>query len=258
MAAGLAASREGSMVSGIRDRSRETDQDSRDDSPTNNNQEKQMHVEENEGDEHDHDHENNADRTPQHAVVAADFAGSILSNRNSKKSGTALNTIRSTSPGKSALSANRNKLISGLKDGLPPSPRLEAMNEEDEQELNIEDQYIRNIKYGISSIDKNIPLKKFIVKEQEKKIVFTDQTIKDIRHFIDNYCRTKGEENKNVTEDTTVKKSKSGDGRFVRLPQFDEIQKLSKTHKGDSTTNKSTVGWDKLNKAQGSGGYSNP
>jgi|TARA_B110000285_G_C15101936_1_gene605501 ABC-type Zn2+ transport system substrate-binding protein/surface adhesin len=132
MAAGLAASREGSMVSGIRDRSRETDQDSRDDSPTNNNQEKQMHVEENEGDEHDHDHENNADRTPQHAVVAADFAGSILSNRNSKKSGTALNTIRSTSPGKSALSANRNKLISGLKDGLPPSPRLEAMNEEDE------------------------------------------------------------------------------------------------------------------------------
>ena len=36
-------------------------------------------------------------------------------------------------------------------------------------------------------------LKKFIVKQQEKKIVFTDQTVKDIKHFIDNYCRTKNE-----------------------------------------------------------------
>ena len=84
--------------------------------------------------------------------------------------------------------------------------------------MNIEDQYIRNIKYGISSIDTNLALKKFIVKQQEKKIVFTDQTIKDIRHFIDNYCRTKGEENKQVKDDASLKKSKTGDGRFVRLP----------------------------------------
>lgn len=107
-------------------------------------------------------------------VTSQDFGGSILSNRQTVKSGTALNTIRSISPGKSALSATNRLKTASIKDGLPPSPRLEAMNADDDQELNIEDQYIRNIKYGISSIDKNIPLKKFIVKEQEKKIVFTD------------------------------------------------------------------------------------
>ena len=51
------------------------------------------------------------------------------------------------------------------KDGLPPSPKLEDVNAENEEALNIEDQYIRNIKYGISSIDTNLPLKKFIVKQ---------------------------------------------------------------------------------------------
>ena len=78
-----------------------------------------------------------------------------------------MNTIRSKSgaPDKSALSTTlRAKAMSSLKDGLPPSPRLEDMNEEDGKELNIEDQYIRNIKYGISSIDTNLALKKFIVK----------------------------------------------------------------------------------------------
>jgi len=167
--------------------------------------------------DHDHEHEHEILAPPHHAA-SPELAGSILTNRNSKKSGTALNTIRSRTPGKSALSAVRAKASMGQKDGLPPSPRLEAMNEEEGQEMNIEDQYIRNIKYGITSIDTNMPLKKFIVKQQEKKIVFTDQTIKDIRHFIDNYCRTKGEETKQTTDDASLKKSKTGDGRFVRLP----------------------------------------
>jgi len=48
--------------------------------------------------------------------------------------------------------------------------------------------------------------------------VFTDQTIKDIRHFIDNFCRTKADENKQAKEEASMKKSKTGDGRFVRLP----------------------------------------
>ena len=89
-----------------------------------------MNVQENE-------HRSEKMTTPHHLE-----AGSILSNRNQQKSHTALNTIRSKSgaPDKSALStALRAKAMSSLKDGLPPSPRLEDMNEEDGKELNIED-----------------------------------------------------------------------------------------------------------------------
>ena len=65
-----------------------------------------------------------------------------LSNKNNRKSGTALNTIRSkrSSPGKSALSNTlRHKAFSNLKDGIPPSPRLEDIEDEDGKEMNIED-----------------------------------------------------------------------------------------------------------------------
>jgi hypothetical protein len=78
--------------------------------------------------------------TPHKFEAIDPLAGSILSHRNSKKSGTGTNTLRSISPAKSALStAFRNKATSNLKEGLPPSPRLESMNQEEEKELNIED-----------------------------------------------------------------------------------------------------------------------
>lgn len=67
-----------------------------------------------------------------HHTEPPELAGSVLSNRLSKKSGTGQNTIRSRSPGKSALSALRSKAATSLKDGLPPSPRLEGMNQEEE------------------------------------------------------------------------------------------------------------------------------
>ena len=75
---------------------------------------------------------------------------------------------------------------------MPPSPKLNQKTKT-EKPLNIQDQYIKNIRYGITSIDTNLPLKKFITKQNEKKNLAIDQTQKDIALFMENFCNTKRE-----------------------------------------------------------------
>lgn len=65
--------------------------------------------------------------------------------------------------------------------------------EKKEETLNIQDQYIKNIRYGITSIDTNLDLKRFITKQNDKKNLQTDQTQKDIRLFMENFCNQKRE-----------------------------------------------------------------
>lgn len=46
---------------------------------------------------------------------------------------------------------------------IPPAPRIEdTIPGGNDKNLDIHDQYIKNIKFGISSIDTNLPLKRFI------------------------------------------------------------------------------------------------
>jgi len=47
---------------------------------------------------------------------------------------------------------------------LPPTPRLEDTVPKEQKELNIQDQYIKNIRYGITAIDMNLNLKRFLTK----------------------------------------------------------------------------------------------
>ena len=83
---------------------------------------------------------------------------------------------------------------------MPPSPKLAQLDGEKEEKLNIQDQYINNIRFKISSIDTNMPLKKFIAKQNEKKNLNSDQTQKDIKLYIHNYCQGKIDQNKNEGE----------------------------------------------------------
>lgn len=85
-----------------------------------------------------------------------------------------------------------------------------------------------------------MPLKKFITKQNEKKNLAIDQTSKDIALFMENICNTKrevhGEEEpkigrraktsrpgKRPKRNNLLKNDESEDGKFVRLPMFDEI-----------------------------------
>jgi hypothetical protein len=61
-----------------------------------------------------------------------------------------------------------------------------------EKIMNIQDQYIRNIKFGISEIDTNMSLKRFIVKQNDRKFIQTDQTKKDIRMYMENLLSQRG------------------------------------------------------------------
>lgn len=84
-------------------------------------------------------------------------------------------------------------------------------------------------------------MKKFITKQNEKKNLAIDQTQKDIALFMENFCNQKREGlNGDLEEPKRAKTSRPGarakknnilagektDGKFVRLPMFDEIQKL--------------------------------
>jgi len=52
---------------------------------------------------------------------------------------------------------------------MPPPPDLDEIDALKEDPVNLKDQYIKNVKYGISSIDTNMSLKRFIVNQNEKK-----------------------------------------------------------------------------------------
>ena len=117
----------------------------------------------------------------------------LMSGRNNKSS------VQRHQKNKSSILSNLQSNGHNHHQNIPPQPQINQSQMKNE-DLNVQDQYIKNIKYGISSIDTNLALKKFIVKQSEKKTVFTDQTVKDIKHFIDNYCRTKNEESKGFEE----------------------------------------------------------
>lgn len=69
-----------------------------------------------------------------------------------------------------------NKRQMQKEQAIPPSPRLDQLDGQREQVLNIQDQYIKNIRYGITSIDTNMDLKRFITKQNDKKNLQNDQT----------------------------------------------------------------------------------
>ena len=118
-----------------------------------------------------------------------------------------------------------------------------------------------------------MPLKKFIAKQNEKKNLATDQTQKDIKLYIHNYCQGKIDQNKNEDGDEEIdeeeelktKKGKSrkskrkkttGDGEgstgvnedcFKRFPTFEEVQRLLQSNQIDKLgANNNTVGWNKV------------
>lgn len=74
----------------------------------------------------------------------------------------------------------------------PESSQQVPINKEKPgKEDSIQDQYIKSIRYGITSIDMNLDLKRFLTRQIESKIKTTDRTEKDIKFFIKNYCNSK-------------------------------------------------------------------
>lgn len=61
---------------------------------------------------------------------------------------------------------------------IPPAPNLNELDgvKEDQTMQNIKDQYLRNIVFGVSAIDTNMDLKRFILKQNDKKVLNQDQT----------------------------------------------------------------------------------
>lgn len=124
--------------------------------------------------------------------------------------------------------------------------------------LNIQDQYIKNIRYGITSIDTNMDLKRFITKQNDKKNLQNDQTQKDIKLFIENFCRQNVETGVGQSmDDSSLQQPKSSyarsrkrktrtGGLFKRMPMFDEIQKLQNSNKLSDIANIQTVGWGQM------------
>jgi hypothetical protein len=97
----------------------------------------------------------------------------------------------------SAEETHRSRKLKKQKKSLPkPLPPPPKLDQRGKNALNIQDQYINNIKYGITSIDTNLPLKRFICKQNEKKNLSIDQTKKDIAMFMENFCNQKRESEK--------------------------------------------------------------
>lgn len=60
-------------------------------------------------------------------------------------------------------------MLEKLKSLMPPAPNLKDVDGLDgRNEMNVKDQYIKNIRFGIRSIDTNLDLKRFIVKQNDK------------------------------------------------------------------------------------------
>lgn len=100
-------------------------------------------------------------------------------------------------------------------------------------------------------------LKRFITKQNDKKIIMNDQTQKDIKMFIQNLCATKhddgeADDNSQMASGNKRAKTAGNNGRrrvpaFERAPIFEEILKLQKGNKIDSFTDMNTVGWGSMN-----------
>lgn len=78
---------------------------------------------------------------------------------------------------------------------IPPAPVLKELDSKKEDNINnIRDQYIKKFKLSVRNIDNNLPLKRFIIGWHDKKKFMSsqkDQTHKDIKIFMDNYCSKK-------------------------------------------------------------------
>lgn len=87
------------------------------------------------------------------------------------------------------------KLVAMKQKTIPPVPKLKEIDgiKDNKQLNNIKDQYVKNIKFGVRSIDTNIDLKRFILKQNDKKVLNQDQTEKDIKIFFQNFCRHKND-----------------------------------------------------------------
>lgn len=56
------------------------------------------------------------------------------------------------------------------------SPEEKVIEVKEDKQVNLQDEYVKNIRFGVSSIDTNLELKKFITRHNDKKQVFKDQT----------------------------------------------------------------------------------
>ena len=75
-----------------------------------------------------------------------------------------------------------------------------------------DDQYVNHIRYGISCIDTNLELKRFIVKQTEKKQNCKNRLQNDIRIFMDDLIKVKERK-----QSTSEAKQNTG-MRFIRKP----------------------------------------
>eukprot|EP00347_Sterkiella_histriomuscorum_P018603 403344884 len=144
--------------------------------------------------------------------------------------------------GSGLLNRNRHHTFKNNEDITPSS---NAQNNQDlmEKSKKHADQYVNHIRYGISSIDTNIELKKFIVKQTEKKQNCKNRLQNDIKIFMDDLIKVKESKQTSSTLGTGGVQRQKTMQRFVRKQDenlnFTNLQEYQTQHRTKTASSQS-------------------
>ncbi|CDW75658.1 UNKNOWN [Stylonychia lemnae] len=128
------------------------------------------------------------------------------------------------------VARNRHQSFKGQED-IPGQQEYDR-NQDSKNKNHASEHYVNHIRYGITSIDTNIELKKFIVKQTEKKQNCKNRLQNDIRIFMDDLIKIKESKQPSSTSGLVKQKTQT---KFQR--KQDENQDVNNLPGFNSTKN---------------------